>query len=499
MGTGESAGRPVMLTRVASGRETIARCCGLSLAAGVRPGMDLAQARALLPAGCVPMVAAAEPAREARALVSLGRWMLRVSPRVAVDPPDGLLADITGTEHLYRSEARLIRSLRRALQRLGLRARLASAGTFGAARAISRGAGVGPMVVPGAVVVPRGEECRAVSELSPEVLRLDEPTRATLEALNIRTIGQILAIPRASRAGRLGLTLLRTLDRALGLEPETLEFLRPAEPVRERLEFAGPTTHAESIASAARRTLERFAALLRARSLGVRHLMLRLVRARAEAQELTIVLSRPSASERHLWSLLATRLERVDTERGEGIEAVELVGVRCERLRPAQMLSPDLGAPGVDALGLSDDDRAAELLDTLIARLGHERVLRPELCASHLPERTSRLVPASEPRRAWPENALADDPRPTLLLSRPERARVTAMSPEGPIVQIDWRGEVSRVRRCVGPERLGAEWWRWETPPPDREYFAAELESGRWVWVFRQASTARWFVHGVWA
>ncbi len=73
------------------------------------------------------------------------------------------------------------------------------------------------------------------------------------------------------------------------------------------------------------------------------------------------------------------------------------------------------------------------------------------------------------------------------------------MSPEGPIVQIDWRGEVSRVRRCVGPERLGAEWWRWETPPPDREYFAAELESGRWVWVFRQASTARWFVHGVWA
>ncbi len=501
----------MLLTRAVGGRETIACACGLSRAAGVRAGMDLAQARALLPEGCEALVAAGEPAREARALGSLARWMLRVSPRVAVDAPDGLLADVSGTEHLYRTEERLLRSLRRALWRLGLQARLASAGTYAGARAVSRGAGAAT------TVVAPGQESQALSGLAPEALGLEAQTLSTLEALNIRRVGQILEIPRASRAARLGLGLLRTLDRTLGLEPEVLEFVRPAEPVRERMDFAGPTTHAESIAQAVKQTLGRFTAVLRGRSLGVRHLALRLERARRTAsegpegkgaaregaEELEILLSRASASERHLWSLLSTRLERVDTERGEGIEAVELIGVRCERLRPAQMLSPDLGggsgAGGVDALGLSDDERAAELLDTLIARLGHGRVLRPELCASHLPERSVRLRPASEPARAMPQGALADDPRPTVLLEKPERTRVTAMSPEGPIVQVDWRGTVSAVSRCVGPERLGAEWWRWDAPPPDREYFAVQIEDGRWLWVFRQAGTGRWFVHGVWA
>lgn len=111
--------------------------------------------------------------------------------------------------------------------------------------------------------------------------------------------------------------------------------------------------------------------------------------------------------------------------------------------------------------------------------------------------------------------------RPTTLLSRPEPADVMALTPDGPVLGLGWRGWRWRVVSSVGPERIGAEWWRWgaerdrseaektkrsarsrarnAAPPPDRDYFAVQVETGRWLWVCRQVGTGRWFVHGEWS
>ena len=68
------------------------------LAAGARPGMLLADARALCPdLAAVP----ADPAGDLAALEKLALWAQRWGPWSALDPPDGLLVDVTGAAHLW--------------------------------------------------------------------------------------------------------------------------------------------------------------------------------------------------------------------------------------------------------------------------------------------------------------------------------------------------------------------------------------------------------------
>ena len=93
---------------------------------GLRPGMKLAQAQALVP-GLV--VHDADPAGDAAALVRLAECCVRYAPLAAADPPDGLWIDVTGSTHLHGGETRLLRALLRWLKAQGFAARAAVADT----------------------------------------------------------------------------------------------------------------------------------------------------------------------------------------------------------------------------------------------------------------------------------------------------------------------------------------------------------------------------------
>jgi protein ImuB len=88
--------RPVLLVTRVGGKELVAAACERSLAAGVKIGMDLSNAKALLPGEVV--TGPHRPERDATALHALACWMNRYAPIVAADPPDGLLMDVSGTE-----------------------------------------------------------------------------------------------------------------------------------------------------------------------------------------------------------------------------------------------------------------------------------------------------------------------------------------------------------------------------------------------------------------
>src|SRR6185369_6335879 len=72
---------------------------------GLEPGMTLADARAR-----VPMLEAVEKdeAADRAWLERLADDCLRYTPMVALDPPDGLILDVTGCIHLFRSESGLV-------------------------------------------------------------------------------------------------------------------------------------------------------------------------------------------------------------------------------------------------------------------------------------------------------------------------------------------------------------------------------------------------------
>jgi protein ImuB len=72
-----------------------------------------------------------------------------------------------------------------------------------------------------------------------------------------------------------------------------------------------------------------------------------------------------------------------------------------------------------------------------------------------------------------------------------------ALLPDKPPRWLQWQGETFAIKKGLGPERILEEWWRAEGSEAPRDYFTVQLESGLWVWIFRQEE--RWFLHGVWS
>ncbi|MHC5048932.1 MAG: Y-family DNA polymerase [Planctomycetota bacterium] len=241
---------PVLLYAQSAGRQLVARCCAGAAAAGVRAGMTVAHARALLP-GAEAVIEPHQPQRELAALEALARWALRFSPIVAVDPPDGLLIDIAGCRRLFGGERRHVHLIGSATQRLGFCARVAAAPTFACARAVARFGSGGRGGKSGGVVADGGQR-RALAPLPVEALGVEAATVGVLREVGIGRIGHLFELPRSSLAARFGLPLLRRLDQAAGRAPETIDPVRPvAPPVVERV-FAGPATQLEAVVLAVR-------------------------------------------------------------------------------------------------------------------------------------------------------------------------------------------------------------------------------------------------------
>ena len=173
---------------------------------GLSPGQTLTAARAVCPA-LVPVDA--DPVADEAALGRLAAWCERYTPMAAPDPPDGLWLDITGCTAVFVSEAELARDLAARLERNAISCRLAVAGTTGAAWALAHAGKDG-------TVLSMGEEKAALADLPITSLRLDAGTVTGLRRLGLRTVKDLLRIPRAQITPRFGALPVLRLDQALG-------------------------------------------------------------------------------------------------------------------------------------------------------------------------------------------------------------------------------------------------------------------------------------------
>ena len=451
-------------------------------AAGLSPGMTLADARAVCPA---LVTAPADPAADARGLARLADWCGRYSPWVAADGGDGIRLDITGSAHLMGGEQALLADLARHFERWGLGARLAAGDTLGAAWAWARHG-------PGGVL-PGGEVMARLAPLPVAALRLGPEVVAGLARLGLCRVGELYRLPRAPLAARFGAAVSRRLDQALGRVAEPVAPPRPAPAWRTRLAWPEPIGTLDGVRGALDRLLERLAELLAAERRGARRLELALYRVDGRVTRLAVGTARPSRAPGHLGALFAEHLDGLDL--GFGIEAMALAARSVEPLAPAQA--------ALDAAPEAAADAVAELIDRLRNRLGPGHVVRLEPRASHIPERAVTVVPALGP--AGPGDWPAAPPRPLRLLPAPEPIEVTApagadrssardQAPGG----FRWRRVAHRVARAEGPERIEPEWWRAGGPAAaggGRDYFRLEDSAGRRFWVYRAGP--RWYLHGL--
>ena len=98
-GSALTADAPAILAQRVGNRRLVYAANPTAQAAGLRPGMAVAQAQALVPE---LSIRDAELGPDAEALDKLGLWALRLySPLAAIDPPEGLIIDAIGAAHLH--------------------------------------------------------------------------------------------------------------------------------------------------------------------------------------------------------------------------------------------------------------------------------------------------------------------------------------------------------------------------------------------------------------
>jgi protein ImuB len=453
-------------------------------ALGLVPDQKVTDAAALVPDLAT---AEADPAADEHALTALADWCARFSPAVAMDPPDGLILDTTGVDHLWGGEAAMIDDLAIRLAGNGIPIRAAIAGSPGAAWALAH-------FGPDRAISPPGTQAAQLSSLPPAALRLSPADAAQIGRLGLRSIGALAALPRAEFGRRFGPEVMRRLDQALGAAGEALVFRRPPSPWLARLAFAEPISAPEDLARVSGDIARRLTARLEAEGRGARRFDLAFHRLDGVEERRSIGLALPGRDAEAITRLFLPLLESVDP--GFGIEVVTLAAREVEALGSRQRnLSPHEEA---------GEEGLAPFIDRLVNRLGDGGVWRDEAFASHAPERaTRRRSPLSiAPSLGWD----AERPRPLRLFRRPEPIEVVAPVPDDPPILFHWRGKARRVRRAEGPERLGQEWWRrpFDAADPSavRDYYQVEDESGARFWVFRAGlydagDPPKWWLHGL--
>jgi protein ImuB len=500
----DPANEPAFATvTAAGGRRLLAAVNLAAAAAGLAPGMPLADALSFLPA---LQIAPTEPEADAAALVRLAQWCTRYSPWTAPDGVDGIKIEITGCGHLRGGEAQLAADLAARLAGQGIGHRLAIAGTLGAAWALARFA-----AAPGRPALPPpGEEKAALAPLPVAALRLDPATAAGLGRVGLRYIGELYPMPRAALARRFGDAVARRLDQALGGLPEPLSPLGETPVRRVRLSFAEPIADPADLARATERLTGDLAARLVREGQGARRLVLAFHRIDGRVEELRIGTARPSRDSRHLAALFVAKLDTIDP--GLGVENMILALFAAEPLPPEQAgFSPLLNPPPLAGEERQRSGRVgaaiAPLLDRLGARLGLDAISRIEVRESHIPERASVCVPFGAAQRSRPgARNVGRPPRPIRLFAPPEPIEASWLLPDDPPFRFTWRRRPYRVRRADGPERIADEWWTAggsAAADAIRDYYRVEDAEGRRFWLFRAglpgAPPPRWFVHGVFA
>ncbi|WP_371815548.1 DNA polymerase Y family protein [Erythrobacter sp. JK5] len=500
LGEGADAEPTALITETAHGPR-IDAVNHAGRAAGAQPGTMLADARTICPQ---IRVAPSDPAGDLDFLEKLALWVQRWGPWSTLDPPDGVLVDITAAAHLFGGETRLLTDVEAAFARRKLAVRTAIAPTAGAAWALAH---YGPVR---AVVGSQDNALQRLADLPVAALRLDQDVLTVLRRLGLKRLGDLAniatgAVDRAEAAARDALQrrfrnrkspsanpLIR-LDQLLGKVPEPLLPVVPQQMPLVQRRLMEPIRHRSLLDRVLADLAADMARELEARGEGARRLELGLWRVDGEVLVRRIELAAATREPGHITRLFTTRLDDIDA--GFGIETVRLRTSWAEPLAPAQ----------------SDVEEAAErhgtslsaCIDRLTVRLGPGAVRRPVPFASHLPERAQRWQAALDPEPSS-QGMLEFQHRPLKLLDRPEKVAVLYASPDGLPQRFRWRGRVHEVVRVEGPERIAPEWWRAKSTVRLRDYYRIEDAGGSRFWIYRhgivgdgRGGAPDWYLQGL--
>ncbi|WP_266158096.1 Y-family DNA polymerase [Dyella silvatica] len=407
-------------------------------AAGLRAGQRLSAAQALLSQFEAVEYDAEAAARWHRLLAA---WAYRYSSEVVL-LPHAIVLEVSRSLGLFGPWPHFEARLREDLCALGFRHRITLAPSAHAAYVLAG-------VHDGLALMTPDTLLRALTPVAVRHARLPAHAAASLPAMGIRTLGQLLRLPRAGLQRRFGSALLDYLDQLTGAGPELMQGYRPPDSLDLRMEWAQEIEHVEALVFPLRRLTGDLAAYLAGRDGGVQRFVVELEHRGMPSTRLPVGLLAAERDAALLFDCARGRLERQQLP--APVVAMRLL---ARELPPFVPAGRDLfDARPAHAMPLE------QLRERLRARLGEQALQRLRHTIDPRPEQAQTSAEAVKYTHAV--EAL---PRPTWLLDPP----------------IPLRGPVPTI--LAGPERLETGWW--DGGDLRRDYYVVRTAQGQCAWVF---------------
>ena len=420
-------------------------------ALGLKPGQSLIAAQA--------MSRAFTTAEYDLALIErwqqfLAAWAYGFSSQVSLHYPRCLLLEVHSSLALFGPWPRLEARLREELRTLGFGHRITLAPNPAAARVLAN-------VHDGLAVTDTDSLYHVLESLPVERLGLPRDVASAFARMGLRTLKQILALPRDGLARRFCAETLRHLDTLLGHRPLALEFHRPPDLFDARIELNFEVESHQALLFPLRRLTADLAAYLAGRDSGVQRFTLHLEHRQLADSQVPVGLLSAERDPAMLFELTRGRLEHLQLP--APVLAVRLIARELPTFVPEHRElfdeRPQQSLPW------------EQLRERLRARLGDDAVQGLAAHADHRPECAWQSQPVTR-------NALPSDitPRPGWLLAEPKPLHEASL------------------RVLAGPERIESGWW--DGGDVRRDYYLVETRTGQRGWAFRSTDGGPLLLHG---
>jgi len=410
-------------------------------ALGLRPGQSLAAAQAMTRDFAAVEY---EPTDIERWHRLLAAWAYRFSSHVSLKYPRVLMMEIESSLGLFGPWPVFEARLREELTALGFRHRIVVAPNPAAARVLAN-------AHDGLAVTTRESLHETLALMPIERIGLSREVATAFARMGLRTLHQVLTLPRNTLARRFPVQVLQHLDTLLGERALALDCYLPPDYFDTRIELNFDVESHQALLFPLKRLTSDLAMFLAGRDSGVQRFAIHLEHVEGKDTLVPVGLLSAERDASMLFELARGRLEQIQVP--SPVRALRLLARDLPRFVPAHRElfdeRPQQALPW------------EQLRERLRARLGDEAVNGLRAHADHRPE------------CAWQSGSEAKSGSPLLLSPRP-----------GWLLREPVPLHESGVRILAGPERIESGWW--DGGDVRRDYYLIETRSGQRAWAYQK-------------
>ncbi|MDK2594605.1 Y-family DNA polymerase [Pseudoalteromonas obscura] len=422
---------------------------------GVRKGMGLGAAAAMSSSLCVHEYSEVYTQKR---LIELAQWLYLDTAEIHLSEPEGLLLKVSSMLSLHQDLGRYWQVIQTRLETQHVHYHFSLGYSPIAAQLLAQNQF-------DSLSQNREQLMKQLGKLPINTLALTNQQQQKLTRVGVKTVQALLDIPLVELGKRFDTALVHYVGRLQGKLHHPITFYQPPEVFERHVTLLYEIENLDFLARPLLKLLVQLEQFLRLRNKLTQAIELTFYQRDCDALQLSVGSAQGEYRADKWQALCQLVLER--TQLSAPLQAVALkVPILCE----PQTLADDLFSERIGTM------TAAGLLSTLQAKLGEEAVQGIQPMADARPEHaTGRVEPLVHAKRTTVPEQKPPLCRPNLLLPRVQPLQC-------------------KVILLQGPERIATGWW--DGHEVERDYFVAQDENYRRLWVFRDRQQ-RWFMHGI--